>query len=616
MVDAVSLFSRPTAPTLRRGGLRLTARLAAELFLLAVAITAAAAWTAYALVERTFERQLREELGGMLERSASELDLVRDDVGEALAELEAYLRSREAPVLELLLSEGPGRRDVARPLMHLHRLDLFDILNESGVVLSSGHQPERIGLVNQRLAALQPGSARLRRVTFVEESHPAVVERRVLTYGTRHVSLAGGRAIDAGFLARVAEDHAALLVVAADDAPRRIRASVRVSQIQVDAMVDAAIAAGPRRPIEVGDAERGHWLAAALPLGDVEEEPVAWLVVGVGRERMDALLAQMIRAFVILGAVVGLVAALAGVWIARGISRPIRDLVTAFDAIAAGEADYSLQIRTHDEIQEVVMAFSRLQRLFELQRRRSMAAERVAAWREVARHVAHEVKNPLAPIRLTVENLLRARERAPERFDAMFQEGMRTILEEVQQLSRMVGEFAEFARLPLPERRPVEISHLLDRVVELYASEPGVEIRHRVDPRLPRVALDEDQISRALKNVMGNAIDAVRETQHSGVQRSRCVEIEATVDGDSAQIVVSDDGPGLSDEAARRLFEPYFTTKAHGTGLGLALTYRIVIEHGGSIYAENRPEGGARVVMRVPLEAADAALSDVGESRA
>jgi nitrogen fixation/metabolism regulation signal transduction histidine kinase len=232
-----------------------------------------------------------------------------------------------------------------------------------------------------------------------------------------------------------------------------------------------------------------------------------------------------------------------------------------------------------------------------------MAAERVAAWREVARHVAHEVKNPLAPIRLTVENLLRARTQAPERFDGMFREGMTTILEEVQQLSRMVSEFAEFARLPLPVRRSVDLDELVDRVVELYASEPEVEIRKRVTPDLRPFELDPDQISRALKNVLGNAIEAAREGNESGADRTPVVEIRISLTGEMAEIEVEDNGPGLSAEAERRLFEPYFTTKSHGTGLGMALTYRIVVEHGGVIFAENRSGTGARVVVRLPLVA-------------
>ena len=124
--------------------------------------------------------------------------------------------------------------------------------------------------------------------------------------------------------------------------------------------------------------------------------------------------------------------------------------------------------------------------------------------------------------------------------------------------------------------------------------------------------LDADQVSRALKNVLGNAIDAARDARprESG---SPEVEIRAAINDGMAQIVVADNGPGFSHEAKRRLFEPYFTTKAHGTGLGMALTYRIIIEHGGVIFAENGPEGGARVIVRLPLEAPPTHVTHDGE---
>jgi signal transduction histidine kinase len=166
----------------------------------------------------------------------------------------------------------------------------------------------------------------------------------------------------------------------------------------------------------------------------------------------------------------------------------------------------------------------------------------------------------------------------------------------------MVSEFAEFARLPLPVRQPVELEDLVDRVVDLYGSEPEVEIHTEVAPGLKPVDLDPDQISRALKNVLGNAIEAARE-RPATAEGAPEVTIRVAVDEELIEIEITDNGPGLSAEAERRLFEPYYTTKAHGTGLGMALTYRIVVEHGGVIFAENSSGGGARVVVRLPLVA-------------
>jgi two-component system nitrogen regulation sensor histidine kinase NtrY len=236
--------------------------------------------------------------------------------------------------------------------------------------------------------------------------------------------------------------------------------------------------------------------------------------------------------------------------------------------------------------------FSRLQRSFE----RSSAAERVAAWEEVARHVAHEVKNPLAPIRLTVQNMQRARKDHPESFGRLFEEGTQTILEEVDQLSKLVGEFSEFARLPVPDPSDESIEGLLDEVVELYAADPGLKIV-RVSGEVPIVQVDRDQILRVFKNIVGNAVDAM-----AAAQTRELNVVTAVVEG-YAEIRFADTGPGFAGDAERRVFDPYFTTKSQGTGLGMAISYRMVAEHGGEIVAENSSGGGARVTVRLPLTA-------------
>jgi len=279
--------------------------------------------------------------------------------------------------------------------------------------------------------------------------------------------------------------------------------------------------------------------------------------------------------------------------VGRRAARPVDQLVRAVDAVAAGEEDYSFSGMPQDEFDALVTAFSNLQRSLEKQQRRTVAAERVAAWQEVARHVAHEVKNPLVPIRLTVENLRRARRERPEAFDRMFDEGSETILEEVDQLSRLVTEFSEFARLPLPDRRPTSLGPLLHETVDLFDAEP-LTVERAIAADLPRVSIDRDQIARVFKNILGNSAQAVEG------RRDARLRVAAAVRGDSVEIVFEDDGPGFAPEAERRVFEPYFTTKQQGTGLGMAISYRLVAEHDGEILAENRAEGGARVVVRVP----------------
>lgn len=592
----------------RAGRARLITRLAVELFLLAVMITAACAWTAIALVDDTFRRQVRDDLRGLLDEGESAVERQRTNVVQSVDNLVEQLNTESGLLERFLLGQSDVRDEGAR-LMEAFQLTYLEIIDDEGNVLSSGHQPERIGLPG--FDEIPTDRPVLKRVRVPNETRTLILDRHDLQIGPRTLVVVGGRELDRPFVERVAGHDAAVLLEIGPGDIFDTTASPSAESLPPGDL-RRKLAEPENRPTRVTVSGGDSWRIDFRQLDDDDPEAELWLVVGVNLSRMEELRRQLVEAFLLLGIGVGLIAALAGVWIARRTTRPIRDLIVAFDAIARGEADYSFRARAHDEMQELVNSFSHLHRALDDQRRRAMATERVAAWREVARHVAHEVKNPLAPIRLTVENLLRVRGQAPEKFDSMFEEGMQTILEEVQQLSRMVAEFAEFARLPLPAHRPEDLESLIDRIVELYASEPGVTIRKRVAPGLPPVELDADQISRALKNVIGNAIDATRGAAH-GEGHPPQVEIRAAIDAGMAQIVVVDNGPGFSKEAERRLFEPYFTTKEHGTGLGMALTYRIIIEHGGVIFAENGPEGGARVIVRLPLEAPATHVTHDGE---
>jgi nitrogen fixation/metabolism regulation signal transduction histidine kinase len=279
------------------------------------------------------------------------------------------------------------------------------------------------------------------------------------------------------------------------------------------------------------------------------------------------------------------------------VTRPLAGLVRAVDAITAGRADYTFPQAGSDEVGGLVASFSRMQRSLETQQEQLLAAERVAAWREVAQRVAHEVKNPLSPIRLTIENLIKARRQAPEMFDQIFEEGTQGILEEVDQLGRIVTEFSEFARLPSPSPAPTDLDRLIDAVLALYATEPGLSVVRRREASLPEARLDPDQFSRALKNLVGNAVEAMRP---GGGE----LTVRTGREGSTAFVEISDRGPGFREDAAGRVFEPYFTTKEKGTGLGLPIALRIVSDHGGSITTANRSEGGAQVTVRIPLEGA------------
>jgi two-component system nitrogen regulation sensor histidine kinase NtrY len=263
---------------------------------------------------------------------------------------------------------------------------------------------------------------------------------------------------------------------------------------------------------------------------------------------------------------------------ARSLGRPIAELASEARKVASGQAR-PLRVRGAGEIAELAEAFDTMLSDLEATRRRLAASSRAAAWREVARRVAHEIKNPLAPIRAAVETLRRLRARNDPEFDGYFDEATRIVLDEVHRIANIVTEFTRFARLPPTMPQDVDVAELARQVVRLHESTAGgALLTLRVDGQPASVFADRDQIVQVLTNLVQNAIDAVATLPDGAVTVTVSPVAPAHV-----SVVVTDNGPGVAAEMVPRLFEPYATTKAHGTGLGLAIAQRIAIEHDGEL---------------------------------
>jgi two-component system nitrogen regulation sensor histidine kinase NtrY len=224
-----------------------------------------------------------------------------------------------------------------------------------------------------------------------------------------------------------------------------------------------------------------------------------------------------------------------------------------------------------------------------------LKAQRLAAWREVAQRIAHEIKNPLTPIQLSAERLRRrlSSDRSPEE-KRLLEEATGTIIQEVDGLRQLVDEFSRFARMPALTPKPTDLARLLEGVVVLYReSHPSLAIRS-VFSELPSIEVDPDQIKRAVLNLVDNAVEAVGGTGEVVVQTEWLPEAHR------ARIVVADDGPGIAADDRDRLFVPYFSTKATGMGLGLPIVHQIVSDHGGTIRVEDNTPHGSRFVIELP----------------
>jgi nitrogen fixation/metabolism regulation signal transduction histidine kinase len=228
-------------------------------------------------------------------------------------------------------------------------------------------------------------------------------------------------------------------------------------------------------------------------------------------------------------------------------------------------------------------------------------AQRDAAWAEVARRLAHEVKNPLTPIQLAAERLRRRfiGRLQPEETEVL-DRATHTIISQVEALKAMVNSFGDYARPPQIDARPLSLHSLLGEVLDLYENDQRIQLTRRFATADPVVRADAGRMRQLLHNLLKNSIEAIGDTRKPHIEVSTCDIVENAQKW--IELTIADNGPGLPEGFDDRWYEPYTTSKAKGTGLGLAVAKKIAEEHGGSIRAENRPGGGAIFTLRLPRE--------------
>jgi len=244
-----------------------------------------------------------------------------------------------------------------------------------------------------------------------------------------------------------------------------------------------------------------------------------------------------------------------------------------------------------------------------------LAAQRDAAWGEVARRLAHEIKNPLTPIQLSAERLRRRLLSGMSERDAeILERGNRTIVQQVETMQQMVNAFSEYARAPEMQISRFSLNQLVTEVADLYRSQdPKARIRLSLDPKLETVEADRGRVRQILNNLLTNALEALEGVAGPSLEIETL--LSSTAEADYASLTVCDNGPGFQRELLGRVFDPYVTSKPKGTGLGLAIVKKIVEEHGGRIDADNRPEGGARVRVVLPVKDSTRSASGGAASR-
>ena len=301
--------------------------------------------------------------------------------------------------------------------------------------------------------------------------------------------------------------------------------------------------------------------------------------------------------FLLVSLPIFLATAMVSLLLTDRIISPIVHLEEATRRVAEGDFGFRILTPSRDELASLVESFNTMVAELDGSRRKLIAAERITAWQEIARRLAHEIRNPLTPIKLSAQRILKKHGEDADDFDSALFSSVAAIIREVEGLERLLGEFSEFARLPEPVLEPVRLRELLGEVASTYAPVSGaVQVDLHEVPADLVLSMDRSQMRRAFANLFTNAVQAM-----PGGGRL-AVRTDAVRKGHQAwcRLAVSDTGPGIPEADRELIFDPYFTTKKHGTGLGLAIVRRIVFDHGGNVWVESRPGAGATFYVDLP----------------
>jgi two-component system, NtrC family, nitrogen regulation sensor histidine kinase NtrY len=602
------------------------------LFSLTVAAAVAAvAWTVLVRIRHVFEQRDQEETALFVSQFQREFQHRSAEVAAAVDRLAASERAR-AMALELAQSgDSSPYLTEAQTMAQETQLDFLEIVGPDGNVVSSAQWPARFGYPEPAVdhASAEPF---LKREDLPDGSTAlGLFAVRSIAGAAPPVKLIGGARLDQSFLAdlpvapgmtvslysnastavdvNLATGAAGLAAPAFD--PSRL---VGVNGTLLDAMffrglIESALKSGTQtNGIVNPTGNREDSLnATAIPLRNPAGSVMALLIVALSRSGMvEAQLRIREIAYGVAGGGI-LLAIVFSLWIAARVSRPIEQLARAAEEVAGGNWDARVRAHGRDEVSVLAHSFNHMTEQLSSQRERLIQSERVAAWRELARRLAHELKNPLFPLQLTVENLSRARALPEAEFDEIFRESTATLNAEIGNLKKIIGRFSDFSKMPKPELERIDAVDVVWRVALLHCPglvrKPGVaqavvgtgpEIKCCVEVSLDPMPLkaDPELLHRALSNLVLNAMDAM--------PNGGTLTLSARPSGDKIELRVADTGEGLTPEECERLFTPYYTTKQHGTGLGLAIVQSVVADHAGTIAVESRAGGGAAFIIMLP----------------
>ncbi len=585
---------------------------------------AAVALLVSAVTRRAFERSEDERTAALVTQFRREFNRQGDDVARRVEVIAASEdASRMAAKLNRPQADAGPYFELAKTTAEHNGLDFLEFVESDGTIISSAQWPAKFGYADNGVgsfAASGDQGAFLKQEELQDGAALGLFAVRATRVGERAVYVIGGRRLDKSFLSGI-------------DMPAGMRALLyqnRGGRFAAELLVDPSESASETgRPLEklepLVDAVRRskeeatglvHWsgdkaedeVFHAVPLlgaGSGKDRPVlAILLIGNSRRSYVVLTRHIRSAALMVGGGGILLAILLSSWAAARVTRPVEQLAHAAQEVAEGNWNVRVDVLGDDELGQLADSFNRMTTELLGQKERLIQAERVAAWRELARRLAHELKNPLFPLQLTVENLVRARQQTPEQFEEVFRESSRTLLAEIANLKGIIGRFSEFSKMPQPKLQRVQVNEVIRGALQLFQAQleaPGrakISCEVQLDPHLGAISADAELLHRAISNLVLNAMDAM--------PRGGTLTLRTRDDGREVVMEVADTGAGLTPEECERIFTPYYTSKEHGTGLGLAIVQSVVSDHGGRIHVRSSPGRGTTFVIELPRNAESA----------
>jgi two-component system, NtrC family, nitrogen regulation sensor histidine kinase NtrY len=499
----------------------------------------------------------------------------------------------------------------ARGVAQSHQLDFLDFVGTDGSIISSAEWSARFGYKMEWVTQKEDWATRgsfLMKLDTQEGPAVALMAVAAVRVGDKDLYVVGGERLGKEFLASLVlpENMRALLYLNLDPAFQPANLIDNTGPVVEAERFEPVIERERTHPGSL--TEKINWtfdaasaeIFHAIPKLGRQNELLAVLLIGNSQRTVVTLQRHILWLAIGVAAIGFLFGLFLSWWAAARVTLPVRRLAVGAREVSDGNWNTRVAVRGNDEIGQLAQSFNRMTQELVDQRERLIQAERVAAWREVARRLAHELKNPLFPLQTTVENLQRASTQNPDQFEEVFRESTGILLAEIENLKTIVGRFSDFAKMPQPELGPVEINDVVRNVVKLFEAQFSAVGRPPITPELhlgenlPTIQADTTLLHRAIENLILNAMDAM---PAGGILMMRTTQNDGNVDFE-----ISDTGVGLTREEADRIFTPYYTTKQHGTGLGLAIVQAIVADHSGRISVESEMGVGTAFHVELPVK--------------